>query len=124
MAHFAQLDENNVVISVVKVNNEDILENGIENEQLGIEFCKQLHGPNTRWVQTSYNNNFRRMYAHLGDIYNQEYDIFLSPKPFPSWTFNTTTKDWEAPTPHPNDLNNYYSWDENNQQWILIPEAE
>jgi hypothetical protein len=82
MAHFAQLDENNVVINVIAVSNNNILdENGQENEALGIAFCKNLLGQDTKWVQTSYNANFRQYYAGIGFTYNEEKDYFVPYKP-------------------------------------------
>lgn len=77
MAHFAQLDENNIVTGVLVVNNEKIVdENGNESEQKGIDFLKSLLGQDTRWVQTSYNGNFRSKYAAIGDKYDETNDIF------------------------------------------------
>lgn len=79
MAHFAQLDEINKVIQVIVVSNDDIKNDlGEEDEQIGIQFCKNLLGQDTSWVQTSYNNNFRGKYAAIGDLYNSELDIFES----------------------------------------------
>jgi len=78
MAHFAELNENNIVIRVVVVNNDDILIDGIESEQKGIEFCQSLLGG--RWIQTSYNNNFRKCYAGIGYYYDEQKDEFVSPK--------------------------------------------
>lgn len=118
MAHFAQLDEHNQVINIVKINNEDMLDNGVESEQLGINLCKQIHGENTRWVQTSYNHSFRGHYATIGDTYNELLDIFVVPKPYPSWTFDSAQKDWIAPVPIP-DNTNVYGWQEQEQRWIL-----
>ena len=78
MAHFAELDENNIVQRVLVVNNSNIIDdNGIENEQKGIDFLKNLFGQNTSWVQTSYNNNFRGQYASIGCFYDKEQDVFL-----------------------------------------------
>lgn len=80
MAHFAKLDENNIVIEVIVVNNSDIIdENGQESEQKGIEFCQMLHGLNTVWRQTSYNSNFRGIFAGIGMQYDSEQDIFIDP---------------------------------------------
>lgn len=82
MAHFAQIDENNVVTQVIVVGNKDCLnENGEESESVGIAFCKTLIGSGTRWVQTSYNARFRCKYANKGDIYDPETDCFVSPEP-------------------------------------------
>lgn len=80
MAHFAKLDENNIVIEVIVVSNSDIIdESGQESEQKGIEFCQMLHGPNTVWKQTSYNHNFRGVFAGIGMTYNVETDSFIDP---------------------------------------------
>lgn len=78
MAHFAEIDENNVVLRVIVVHNNELLdENGIEQEQLGIQFCQNLFGG--MWKQTSYNSNFRGIYAGIGYIYNPILDIFTLP---------------------------------------------
>lgn len=112
MAHFAKLDENNVVTDIVVVANEVIIdENGVEQEQLGIDFLKGLHGQDTTWVQTSYNYNFRCRYAMIGGTYNPTHDIFIVPKIHDSWTLNTTTGEWDPPIPRP-DYTESYSWDE------------
>lgn len=78
MAHFAKLDDNNVVIAVHVVNNEILVVDDVESEQAGIDFLTQLHG-HTNWKQTSYNNNFRGKYAGIGDVYDLETDTFVSP---------------------------------------------
>jgi len=133
MIHYAQLDENNVVIQVIVVSNENVQdENGNEVEEIGIAFCKNLLGPDTRWVRTSYNNNFRKGYAYLGYSYNQELDCFIPPKPFGSFLLNKETADWESPIgPAPilpeNSIKSglFYRWDEEAHQadnttgWIL-----
>jgi hypothetical protein len=84
MAHFAQIDDNNVVMQVVVVANQNITDaTGQEQEQLGIAFMQDLLGPDTRWVQTSYNANFRGKYAGIGDLYDVELDEFVTPAPEP-----------------------------------------
>ena len=86
MAHFAQLDENNIVLQVIVVNNNDTsTEDGVENENIGIAFCRSLLGEDTNWKQTSYNNTFRKNYAGIGYRYDEIYDAFEPPKPYPSW---------------------------------------
>ena len=81
MAHFAKI-ENNVVTQVIVVNNEVIIdEDGIEQEALGVAFCKSLFGEDTEWLQTSYNGNFRNHYAGVGMLYDSEQDIFYVPEP-------------------------------------------
>ena len=80
MAHFANLDENNKVIQVIVVSNNDIVdENGEENEEIGIQFCRMIQGQNTNWKQTSYNNNFRGRYAGIGMYYDEINDEFIEP---------------------------------------------
>jgi hypothetical protein len=78
MAHFAKLDKNNQVIEVIVVSNDDIVdENGKENEDIGIAFCRMIQGENTNWKQTSYNNNFRGKYAGIGMYYDAISDEFV-----------------------------------------------
>ena len=94
MAHFAEIDSNldNVVLRVIVIGNEDILdENGEESEALGIAFCKNLFGEETEWVQTSYNNTFRKNYAGAGWMYDEGRDAFIPPQPYPSWTLDDDT---------------------------------
>lgn len=79
MAHFAQLDENNVVIQVIVVHNNELLVDGVENEAQGVAFCHTLFGADTRWVQTSYNGNFRGCFAGIGYTYDPVQDVFVSP---------------------------------------------
>lgn len=82
MAHFAELDANNVVTRVIVVGNPDCLdENGQESEAVGVSFCQQLFGDNARWVQTSYNGNFRGVYAGIGYTYDEANDVFVPPPP-------------------------------------------
>lgn len=117
MAHFAQLDENNLVIQVIVVANSDTSdENGIEQEQIGSAFCERLLGGT--WKQTSYNGNFRKNYAGIGYTYRADIDAFVPPQPFPSWILNETTAKWEPPVSMPND--GIYKWDEESTSWILI----
>ena len=117
MSHFAQLDDNNIVTQVIVVNNNELLdENGQESEAKGIAFCQSLYGG--KWVQTSYNNNFRGTYAGIGYTYNQQEDIFIAPQPYPSWILNKTSWLWEAPEPYPTD-GKIYEWNEDKVKWIL-----
>jgi hypothetical protein len=95
MAHFAELNDYGLVINVIVVHNNELLEDGQEVEAKGIEFCKQLYGSDTRWVQTSYNGNIRKNYAGVGFAYDPVRDAFIAPKPSPSWVFNEDTCCWE-----------------------------
>jgi hypothetical protein len=81
MAHFAELDASNIVQRVIVVNNEKLTDqHGVEHEHLGIDFCHRLFGSDTRWVQTSYNSNFRGTYAGIGFVYDPVQDIFKQPE--------------------------------------------
>lgn len=119
MAHFAQLDVDNVVINVIVVSNEVLLdENGVEQEQKGVEFCQSLFGAATVWKQTSYNGAFRKHFAGVGYSYDPARDVFVPRRPFISWVLNETTLDWEAPVPYPNpDNGRRYVWDEVTGVW-------
>ena len=126
MAHFAQLDDHNIVLQVIVISN-DVVENlpFPESESLGVTFCKNLYGVNTNWAQTSYNANFRYNYAGIGYTFDPTpapNGAFIPPKPYPSWLLNTNTFQWQAPVPYPNDGKMYY-WDEATQSWVLMPEA-
>jgi hypothetical protein len=117
MAHFAELDANNIVLRVIAVNNSDILdEHGDESETVGIDFCKSLFGAETIWRQTSYNATFRKNYAGIGYRYDAALNAFIAPQPYPSWNLNTTTCQWEAPKPYPTD-GNAYGWNEGLLRW-------
>ena len=131
MASFAKLNSENIVITVESVVNEVIKDsNGVEQEQLGINFLKTLYNePNAIWKQTSYNthggvhdNNgtpFRKNHAGIGYTYNSELDAFIPPKPFNSWILNETTCLWNPPIDKPND-GNKYKWNEEILNWELI----
>jgi hypothetical protein len=120
MAHFAQLNDENLVTQVIVVANQDTADqDGVENEAIGIEFCTNLLGG--RWVQTSYNANIRKNYAGIGYKYDATLDAFIPPQPFESWTLNEETAQWEAPTPYPDD-GKRYSWDEATTSWVEIVE--
>lgn len=117
MAHFARLDESNTVISVVVVANKDTADAfGVEKEYIGAAFLENLIGGT--WKQTSYNANFRKNYAGIGYSYQADIDAFVPPKPFPSWTLNNTTAQWEPPIPYPGD-GQIYVWKEDTSSWEL-----
>jgi hypothetical protein len=120
MAHFAEIDSDNKVLRVVVVNNNELLdENGQESEDKGAAFCQSLFGGT--WVQTSFNGNFRKLYAAKGFTYDAGRDAFIPPKPFPSWVLNEETCRWTFPVPRPQD-GKYYVWDEPTVSWVEAPE--
>ena len=127
MAHFAKLDENNVVTEVHVVANKDTSDaNGVEKEYIGQAFLEKLFGGT--WKQTSYNGNIRKNYAGIGYTYNADIDAFVPPKFFASWTLNNETAQWEAPTPMPADAGTgeppkMYSWDEATISWVEVEQG-
>jgi len=102
MSHFAKIDSNNIVTEVI-VAEQDFINSGA----VGDSFL---------WIQTSYNNNFRKNFAGIGYTYDKTRDAFIPPQPFPSWTLNEETCLWECPVAYPND-GNMYEWNETDQQW-------
>jgi hypothetical protein len=119
MAHFAKLDDNNVVTAVHVVNNEVIMVDGVESEQAGIDFLVDLYGGSDNWKQCSYNKSFRKNYPSGGFIYDEALDAFIPPKMYASWTLNEATCIWEAPTPRPDD-ENMYTWNEETTSWVTV----
>jgi len=116
MAHFAELDANNVVLRVVVIGNADTSDaNGVEKEHIGAAFCEKLFGGT--WKQTSYNGNMRKRYAGIGYTYHADIDAFVAPKPFPSWTLNNTTAEWEAPVAMPVVEGKRFKWNEATGAW-------
>ena len=118
MAHFAELDANNVVLRVIVVGNKDTSDaNGVEKEYIGAAFCERLFGGT--WKQTSYNGNIRKNYAGIGYTYDSGRDAFIPPKPFASWVLVEDTCQWSAPTAMPTD-GKMYSWDEATTSWVEV----
>jgi hypothetical protein len=125
MAHFAKLNENNIVLEVVVVNNNAL---DSSNEELsGIAFLTEWSGGYSNWKKTSYNaatNGYRFNYAGIGHTFDPTKGTdgaFILPKPFNSWILDEQTCQWEAPIPRPNN-NKRYDWDEATTSWVEIPE--
>ena len=124
MAHFAELDSNNVVKQVIVVSNADTsTAQGDEKESIGIAFCERLLGGT--WVKTSYNGNIRKNYAGIGYTYDKDRDAFIPPKPFNSWVLNESTCLWDAPVAMPSDAGQgdppkFYKWDEETTNWVEV----
>lgn len=120
MAHFAKLDENNVVLEINVVNNSDVGDLEFpDSESVGIDFLMQWSGGYANWKQTSYNANFRKNYAGIGYAYREDIDAFVPPKPYASWLLNEATAQWEAPVAMPDD-GGMYLWEEDNQAWVEV----
>jgi len=122
MAHFAKIGINNIVTQVLVVANRETMDsNGVEHESIGVNFLKNLTGHET-WVQTSYNNKFRKNYAGIGYTYDEDKDAFIPPKPFNSWILNEDTCLWNAPVSMPTEQledNQYYFWNESIINWEI-----
>ena len=111
MAHFAEIDSDNIVLRVLVTDNND--PNGDE----GYQWLLDNLGGN--WVKTSYNGNIRKNFAGIGYSYDATRDAFIPPKPFPSWVLVEDTCLWEAPVPYPTD-GAIYTWDEKKKKWVPI----
>ena len=119
MASFAKIGLNNKVIEVLSVHNNELLDaNGIEQENIGIDFLTKLTGW-AIWKQTSYNNNIRKNHAGIGYTYDEDRDAFIPIKPYNSWVLNETTCLWEAPVVKPED-GQKYNWNEETTSWDLV----
>lgn len=115
MAHFAELDANNVVLRVIVVDNKDTADaNGVEKEHIGAAFCERLFGGT--WKQTSYNASFRKHYAGIGYTYNAARDAFIPLQPYQSWTLDDDAN-WQPPVAMPTD-GQRYEWNEATQAWV------
>jgi len=117
MAHYAELDDNNVVLRVIVVADKDETMDGVFSEERGIVFCQSLLGGN--WKKTSYNGNIRKNYAGIGYTYDSGRDAFIPPKPFPSWVLVEETCQWKAPVDAPTD-GKFYNWDEKKKNWVEV----
>ena len=143
MAYFAKLGTGNIVEQVISINNSVITDvNGIEQEQLGVDFINKLYNTRDVWKQTSYNTisgvhklngtPFRKNYAGIGFTYDQQRDAFIPPKPYNSWILNEDTCQWQSPIPYPitntqnkinefgNSQNDFYRWNESTLTWDLV----
>ena len=123
MANFAEVDESNVVIQIVVINNSDIIVDGVESEQKGIEFCKTLWPNSKKWVQSSFTQRFRKNTAGIGYTYDEGRDAFIPPKVYPSWILNEDTCIWEPPVPSKFNGTDgkLYAWDEDITDWVEMP---
>ena len=117
MAHFAKIGANFRVLDIVVVADTDCQDaDGNESEVVGIKFLERLTG-HPDWIQCSYNSKIRGRYPGPGYTYDEYYDCFIPPKPFPSWKLDKTNKDWEAPVAMPDD-DYIWTWDEASETWV------
>jgi len=125
MAHFAELNNSNEVLRVIVISNDDVEANGGELSSEAETFVASIvpHSEDgTAWKQTSYNSNFRKQYAGIGDTFDSSKDKFIKPQPYPSWSLDSND-DWVAPVTYPTiteiDSNLVIiTWDEDNQKWL------
>ena len=144
MATFAKIGINNIIEQVISIHNNELLDNGIESEAKGIQFCKSLFGQATNWKQTSYNTQsgvhllggipFRKNHAGIGYTYDENRNAFIPPKPYNSWVLNEDTCNWNSPIAFPvtnidnrfdqlgNPQNDLYNWNESTLSWDLVTE--
>jgi len=120
MAHFAKI-ENDVVTQVIVISNDVCGEPTLDfpdTDAAGQEFIANTLKFEGDWKQTSFNNNFRKQYCGVGFIYSADADVFIAPQPYESWTLDAN-HDWQAPTPMPND-GEQYKWSEEDLEWVAI----
>jgi len=125
MAHFAELNSSNKVLQVIVISNKDVDANGGDESAEAETFVASIVPYGTggaAWKQTSYNDNFRKQYAGIGEFYNPSLDMFVYAQPYPSWSLDSSG-DWKAPVTYPNvseigSLTAFPSWDEGNQRWL------
>lgn len=128
MSHFAQIDENNIVINVI-VAEQDFIDSGsVGDPKYWIQTSYNTRGgihyiPNTNDPSPDQSKAFRKNYAGIGFTYDMEKDAFIPPKPFNSWVLNEFTCLWDAPIPYPSDGKEYY-WNEETISWmeVILPE--
>jgi hypothetical protein len=123
MAHYAQINDSNIVLQVIVVSDSNA-----PDETAGVAFCKNLLGSGTNWVQTSKTRSIRYRYAGIGMKYDSTNDVFYDQQPYASWTLNTSTWLWNSPVAMPSDAGIddaenptelvTYDWDEDTTSWV------
>jgi hypothetical protein len=130
MAHYALLDSNNIVVQVITGVDENVIQTDLDGTQIGgsSEAWEKFYESRPEFAglickRTSYNGNIRANYAGIGFKYDQDFNVFIQPQPYPSWKLNYTTYQWEAPVAKPETIEGYYwKWSEPNKEWISIPQ--
>ena len=134
MAYFAKINDNNIVVNVIRVHNNELLVDETESEAQGINFLNATYKvDNVNWKQTSYNTcsgvhseggtPLRKNYAGIGYTYDASKDAFIPPKPYASWTLNNDTCNWVPPVVYPDDGEKYV-WSEDDTNWVSDPNFE
>lgn len=129
MAHYALINSDNIVVQVITGVDENVIQTDLDGSQVGgsSEAWEQFYASlpwfeNLYCKRTSYNGNIRGNYAGPGYMYDKEFDVFIAPKPYPSWKLNYTTYKWESPIPKPEEIEDrVWKWSEINKEWISIP---
>lgn len=128
MAHYALINSDNIVVQVIAGVDEDVIQTDLDGTQVGgsseawEQFYASLpHFEGLTCKRTSYNGNIRGNFAGIGYKYDEEFNVFIPPQPYPSWKLNYTTFQWEAPVSKPEDtLDYFWKWSEINKEWIKI----
>ncbi len=126
MAYFAELDSDNVVVTVHSVDNNDCCVCGEEFEEKGVQHLESVFGTDNSFKQCSFNERIRTNFPAAGFTYREDIDMYIPPKPYPSWTLNTEIGQWLSPVPLPPStasdvelgVETVYYWDEDQQQWV------
>jgi hypothetical protein len=130
MAHYAFIDSDNIVVHVITGVDENVIQTDLDGTQVGgsSEAWEKFYESRPEFAglickRTSYNGNIRANYAGIGFKYDQDFNVFIPPQPYPSWKLNHTTYQWEAPIVKPEDVEGYYwKWSEYIKEWISIPQ--
>jgi len=128
MAHYALINENNIVVQVITGVDENIIQTDLDGTQVGgsSEAWENFYASQPQFVgltckRTSYNGNIRANYASVGGKYDPNFDVFIAPQPYPSWKLNYTTYNWEAPIARPDKVDGFvWKWSEINKEWIQV----
>jgi hypothetical protein len=128
MAHYALINSNNIVTQVITGVDENVIQIDLDNTQVGgsSEAWEQFYSSQP-WFKgltckrTSYNSNIRANFAGIGYTYDPDFDVFIAPRPYPSWKLNYTTYQWEAPVVMPEEIEgSFWKWSEINKEWISV----
>jgi hypothetical protein len=128
MAHYALINENNIVVQVITGVDENIIQTDLDGTQVGgsSEAWENFYASQPQFVgltckRTSYNGNIRANYASVGGKYDPAFDVFIAPQPYPSWKLNYTTYQWEAPVAMPESIEGFvWRWSEINKEWVKV----